>query len=159
MLTQPVVDPEPGNDVPNEEGLEAVSLANEGQDGEDEWTTPFGWVLSVNSKQSTTSMIPYPPALSAHRYRTSGAHPSSLHPPSAVPPSTALSKRVSSSVSVCVSAVRPSTPADVDVDATPCARRPSFGLSRLAVSHALSASSIAPAALLDSAWHRLLHRE
>jgi hypothetical protein len=39
-------------------------------------------------------------------------------------------------------------------------RRPSFGLSRLAVSHTLSASSIAPAALLNSAWHRLLlHRE
>jgi hypothetical protein len=35
-------------------------------------------------------------------------------------------------------------------------RRPSFGLSRLAVSLTLSASSVAPAALLDSAWHRLL---
>ena len=53
---------------------------------------------------------------------------------------------------------------DSSSDATPCARRSSFGLSRLAVlcclSHTLFASSIAPAALLDSAWHRLLlHRE
>lgn len=34
LLTQPVVDPEPGNDVPNEDSLEAVDLANESQDGE-----------------------------------------------------------------------------------------------------------------------------
>ena len=34
MLTEPVVDPEPGNDVPNEDSLEAVDLANESEDGE-----------------------------------------------------------------------------------------------------------------------------
>jgi hypothetical protein len=39
MLTQPVVDPEPGNDVPNEDSLEAVDLANESEDGESDGKT------------------------------------------------------------------------------------------------------------------------
>jgi hypothetical protein len=34
MLTQPVVDPEPGNDVPDEDSLEAVDLADESKNGE-----------------------------------------------------------------------------------------------------------------------------
>jgi hypothetical protein len=39
MLTQPVVDPEPGNDVPNEDSLEAVDLADESEDGESDGKT------------------------------------------------------------------------------------------------------------------------
>jgi len=34
MLTQPVVDPEPGNDVPNEDSLEAVDFADKSKNGE-----------------------------------------------------------------------------------------------------------------------------
>jgi hypothetical protein len=39
MLTEPVVDPEPGNDVPNEDSLEAVDLANESENGESDGET------------------------------------------------------------------------------------------------------------------------
>lgn len=39
MLTEPVVNPEPGNDVPNEDSLEAVDLANESEDGESDSET------------------------------------------------------------------------------------------------------------------------
>jgi hypothetical protein len=39
MLTQPVVDPEPGNDVPNEDSLETVDLADESEDGESDGKT------------------------------------------------------------------------------------------------------------------------
>lgn len=38
-LTKPVVDPEPGNDVPNEDSLEAVELANESENGESDGKT------------------------------------------------------------------------------------------------------------------------
>ena len=39
MLTEPVVDPEPGNDVPNKDSLETVDLANESEDGESDSET------------------------------------------------------------------------------------------------------------------------
>lgn len=39
MLTQPVVDPEPGNDVPNENSLETVDLADESKNGESDGKT------------------------------------------------------------------------------------------------------------------------
>ena len=39
MLTQPVVDPEPGNNVPNEDSLEAIDLADESKNGESDGKT------------------------------------------------------------------------------------------------------------------------
>lgn len=91
------------------------------------------WVVIVRRKQvvynNKSSHTEQPSQLTATAIVSAEPHPSSLHPPSAVPPSTALTKRVSSSVPcVCL------PPSDLRLQRTRTprrARRPSFGLSRL----------------------------
>ena len=115
------------------------------------------WCLCVNSRQSATPIF-----YTRQRPQLTAIASAEPIPPHYIFLALCLLARPSQSVfrvqCLCVS-----PPSDLRLQRTTTprrVRRPSFGLPRLAISHTLSASSAAPAALLDSAWHRLLlHRE